>query len=248
MSICHEVCLAIEPEVVEIWTHLAILLDQVFIPSGLTDRCQLLEPPHTVGLQPICWTGNEESETRRIFHAAIDRQFYTMAAMEASAIDFICAITPTSNGMCLEMHELLYRQLETLQQELRNVQEHFRYVIIEEDEHQPRSSKLPRTSDTFLYARHVRSAETCERAMSKYYCCHPKFQFDAHFSVLRLQMKELIDWALRSPDGGFCEDDHPEDYCYPMSKICQLQPQIRNTMGTGYVNEDPVHSSGVLIC
>ena len=121
--------------------------------------------------------------------------------MEASVIDLICAITPTSDGTYLKMHELLFRQLETLQVELRDMQGKFRELILEEHTHQPRSSKLPRTSEKYLYARHVRSAETCERAMSKYYSCHRKFRFDACFTVLRSQVKDLINWALRSNDG-----------------------------------------------
>ena len=136
--------------------------------------------------------------------------------MEALVIDLICAITPTPARTCLEIHELLFRQLETVQEDLRDMQGKFKELILEEDKHQPRSSKLSRTSDKYLYARHVRSAETCERAMSKYYSCHPKFWFDACFKVLRSQVKELINWALRSEDGGSYEDDHPEDYCYPM--------------------------------
>ena len=37
-------------------------------------------------------------------------------------------------------------------------------------------------------------------------------------------MRELINWALRSDDGGSWEDDHPEGYCYPMYMIHQLKP------------------------
>jgi hypothetical protein len=119
MSICHEVYLVIEAEVVETWTHLAILLDEVSIPSGLMNRirCHVIEPPHTVGLQPFCWSWGDESETRRIFHAAIDRNLYTITTIEASVIGLICAFTPTSDGTCLDMHELRFSQPETLPEE-----------------------------------------------------------------------------------------------------------------------------------
>ena len=98
------------------WTHLARLLDEFAIPADPTDsiRCHIIEPTHTFGLQPICWSGSEESETTRIFHAAIDRTLYAITTMEASVIDLICAITPTPDGKCLEMHELLHRQLTTV--------------------------------------------------------------------------------------------------------------------------------------
>ena len=64
--------------------------------------------------------------------------------------------------------------------------------------------------------------------MSKYYSCHPKFWFDACFKVLRSQVKELINWALRSDNGGSYDDDHSEDYHYPMRKIRQLQPDDKH--------------------
>ena len=66
MSICHEVYLVIEAELVQTWTHLARLLDEFALPAGPTDsiRCHIIEPTHTFGLQPICWSGSEESETR----------------------------------------------------------------------------------------------------------------------------------------------------------------------------------------
>ena len=185
-------------------------------------RCNITEPTHTFGLQPICWSGNEESETRRIFHVAIDRTLYATMTMEASVIDLICTITPTSDGMGLEMHELLFRQLKTVQEDLRSMQEQFRELILEEDKHQPRSSKLPRSSERYLYAQHVRSAETCEQAMSKYYSCHRNFQFGACFAVLRSQVKDLVNWALRSNDGLSYDSGEPDEHCDPMSKICQL--------------------------
>ena len=153
MSICHEVYLVVEAELVQTWTHLARLLDEFSLPAGPTDsiRCHIIEPTHTFGLQPICWSGSEESETRRMFHAAVDRTLYAMTTMEASVIDLICAITPTPDGKRLEMHELILRQLTTVQDDLRDMQEQFRELILEQDKYQPPSSELPRTSDRYLY-------------------------------------------------------------------------------------------------
>jgi len=126
--------------------------------------------------------------------------------------------------MGLEMHELLFRQLKTVQEDLRGMQEQFRELILEEDKHQPRSSKLPRTSERYLYAQHVRSAETCEQAMSQCYICHRNFRFGACFAVLRSQVKDLINWALRSNDGLSYDNDEPDEHCDPMRDICQIQP------------------------
>ena len=56
MSICHEVYLVIEAEVVQTWTHLAGLLDEFAVPAGPAEstRCNITEPTHTLGIQPIC--------------------------------------------------------------------------------------------------------------------------------------------------------------------------------------------------
>ena len=104
------------------------------------------------------------------------------------------------------------------------MQEQFRELILDQDKYQPPSSELPRTSDKYLYGLHVRSAEACERAMSKYYRCHRKFRLEACFAVLRSQVKDIVNWALRSNAGGSYEDDEPEAHSDPMRHVCQLQP------------------------
>ena len=149
MSICHEVYLVVEAELVQTWTHLARWLDELSPPADPTNsiRCHLVEPTHTFGLQPICWSGSEETETRRMFHAKVDRTLHAMATMEASVIDLICAITPTPDGKRLEAHELILRQLMSVQDDMRDIQHKFRELILEQDEYQPPSSELPRTSD-----------------------------------------------------------------------------------------------------
>jgi hypothetical protein len=60
--------------------------------------------------------------------------------------------------------------------------------------------------------------------MSKYYSCHRNFQFGACFAELRSQVKDLVNWALRSNDGLSYDNDEPDEHCDPMSEICQIQP------------------------
>ena len=100
MLICHEVYLVLETELVQTWTHLARWFDELPPPDDPVQnlRCYLVEPMHTLDFQPICWSGSEESQSRRLFHATVDRAMHAMATMEASVIDLICAITPTENG------------------------------------------------------------------------------------------------------------------------------------------------------
>jgi hypothetical protein len=150
MSICHEVYLVVEAELVQTWTHLARWFDELSPPADPTDgiRCHLVEPTHTFGLQPICWSGSEESQSRRMFHATVDRTLHAMAAMEASVIDLICAITPTPDGR-LEVYELIIRQLMIMQDDLRGMQDKYRELILDQDEFQPPCLELPRTSDRY---------------------------------------------------------------------------------------------------
>jgi hypothetical protein len=42
--------------------------------------------------------------------------------------------------------------------------------------------------------------------------------------MLRSQVTDLINWALRSDDGWSYEDDEPDAHSDPMRNICQLQP------------------------
>jgi hypothetical protein len=175
MSICHEVYLVVEAELVQTWTQFARWFDELPTPDDPTNgiNCLLVEPPHTLQLQPIYWSGSEESESRRIFHATVDKTLHAMASMEATVIDLICALTPAADGR-LEVHDQLFQQLLIVQSDLRDMQYSFRELILEQDEDQPPSLQLPRTSDRYLYGLHVRLAETCEHAMSKYYSCHAK--------------------------------------------------------------------------
>ena len=69
-----------------------------------------------------------------MFHATVDRTLHAMATMEASVIDLICAITPTSDGR-LEVYELIIRQLMIVQDDLRDMQHQFRELILEQDEY-----------------------------------------------------------------------------------------------------------------
>ena len=138
-------------------------------------------------------------------------------------IDFICALTPAADGR-LEMHEQIFQQLLIVQDDLCEMQYSFRELILQQDKDQPPSLKLPRTSDRYLYGLHVRLAETCEHAMSKYYECHAKqYRLESRYAELRSNIQGIVNWALFSEQGGPYELSEDNDFD-PRDYIRRLQP------------------------
>ena len=217
----------VEAELVQTWTHLARWLDELPTPDDPTDsiRCLLVEPPHTLQLQPICWSGSEESESRRIFHATVDKTLHAMTSMEASVIDLICAITPTADGR-LEVHELIFQQLMIVQGDLRDMQDSFRELILEQDEDQPPSLELPRTSDRYLYGLHVRWPRRVNmRCQSTIDVTRNSIDSNPAMLSYGLTFKALSTGPSLVKMGGHMNCQKMNDFD-PWDYICRLQPTM----------------------